>query len=75
MTTDNATYTLTNEILTAMNNKSKAEAYSVIQKKHWGLNIYYFTNIYTNKLYKVNTEITATCFSVNTPSSGSLQVV
>ena len=39
------------------------------------LNIYYFTSICTNKYYKINTEFTPTCFGVNTPSSGSLQIV
>ena len=39
------------------------------------INVYYYTNICTNKQCKININITQTCFVVNTPSSGSLQDV
>jgi hypothetical protein len=37
--------------------------------------VYYYTKLCTNKLCKINIKIIPTCFGVNTPSSGSLQVV
>jgi len=37
--------------------------------------LFIFIPTCTNKQCKINIKITATCFGVNTPSSGSLQVV
>jgi hypothetical protein len=40
-------------------------------RAYWLTNIYYFTNICTNKYYKINIEITASYFGENSQSSGS----
>jgi hypothetical protein len=36
---------------------------------YWLIHVYYFTNIYTNKWWKINIKIALTCLRVNTPSS------
>ena len=41
----------------------------------WLISVYYYTNICTNKWCKIYIKATATCFGVNTPSSGNLQVL
>ena len=42
--------------------------------KHITSVFHYYTNIWTNKWCIINITITPTCFSVNTPSSWSLQL-
>ena len=44
-------------------------------RPYWLINVCYYTNICTNNRCKINIKITSTYFGVNTPSSGSLQVV
>ena len=43
-------------------------------RAYWLINVYYYTNTCKNKLCKINIKIIPTCFGVNTPSSGSLQL-
>jgi hypothetical protein len=40
-------------------------------RAYWLTYIYYFTNICTNKYYKINIETTASCFGEYSQSSGS----